>query len=43
MKTIYKYQLMTTPELAGGHIFEEIELPIGAEVLTIEIQNKDNV
>lgn len=43
MKTIYKYPLMTTPELVGGHIFEEIELPIGAEVLTIEIQNKDNV
>lgn len=43
MKTIYKYHMMTTPELVCGQLLAEIDLPKGAEVLTIEIQQKENV
>jgi hypothetical protein len=34
---------MTTPELVSGKLYKELDLPKGAEILTIEIQNKDNV
>ena len=43
MKTIYKYKLNTCPELVGGKVLVEAILPVGAEPLTVQIQNKHDI
>lgn len=38
MKSIYKYELTSTSKLVAGEIVSVVHLPLGSEVLKIDIQ-----
>ena len=40
MKAIYKYQLVTVSDLVAGDNFYEVEMPVGARVINIDIQRE---